>query len=49
MTTEPNNDNNEDYFPLTSDVLSNTLDEYLLVAFKALESIGFRFIDHHEN
>jgi hypothetical protein len=49
MTTEPNNDNNEDYFPVTSDVSSNTSDKDLLVVFKALESIGFRFIDHHEN
>ena len=49
MTTEPNNDNNEDYFPVTSDVSSNTSDKDLLVVIKALESMGFRFIDHYEN
>jgi hypothetical protein len=49
MTTEPNNNNNEDYSHVTSNVSSNTTDKDLLVVFKALESIGFRFIDHHEN
>jgi hypothetical protein len=49
MTMEPNNNNNEDYSLVTSNVSSNTSDEDLLVVFKALESIGFRFIDHHEN
>lgn len=49
MTTDPNNNNNEDYSLVTSNVSSNTSDEDLLVVFKALESIGFRFIDHHEN
>jgi hypothetical protein len=49
MTTETNNDNNEDYSPVTSDVLSNTSDKDLLVVLKALESEGFRLIDHHEN
>jgi hypothetical protein len=47
--TESNCDNNEDYSPVTSDVSSNTSEEDLLVVFKALESVGFRFIDHHEN
>lgn len=49
MTTEPNNDNNEDYSPATSEVSSNTSDKDLLMVFKALESIGFKFIDHYEN
>jgi hypothetical protein len=49
MTTEPNNDNDEDYSPVTSDISSNISDKDLLVVFKALESIGFRFIDHREN
>lgn len=49
MTTEPNNDNNEDYSPATSEVSSNTSDKDLLAVFKALESIGFKFIDHYEN
>lgn len=49
MTTEPNNDNAEGYASATSDVSSNTSDKDLLVVFKALESIGFRFIDHHED
>jgi hypothetical protein len=49
MTTEPNNDNNEGYSSVTSDGSSNTSEEDLLVVFKTLESVGFRFIDHHEN
>jgi hypothetical protein len=49
MTIEPNNDNNEDYSPVTPDVSNNTSDKDLLVVFKALESVGFRLIDHHEN
>ena len=48
-TTEHNNDNNEDLSHVTSDVSGDTSDKDLLVVFKALESIGFRFIDHHEN
>ena len=49
MTIEPNNDNNEDYSPATSDVSGNTSDKDLLVVFKALESVGFMLIDHYEN
>jgi hypothetical protein len=49
MTTEPNNNDNEDYSHVTSNVSSNTSDKDLLVVFKALESIGLRFTDHHEN
>jgi hypothetical protein len=49
MTTEPNNNNNEDYSLVASNVSTNTSDKDLLVVFKALESIGFRFIDPHEN
>ena len=48
MTTEPNNDNNEGYSSVASDV-PNTSEEDLLVVFKALESVGFWFIDDHEN
>jgi hypothetical protein len=49
MTIEPNNDNSEDYSPVTPDISNNTSDKYLLVVFKALESVGFRLIDNHEN
>jgi hypothetical protein len=49
MTTEHNNDNNEDYSVVTSDVPCDTSDKDLLAVFKALESVGFRFIDHYEN
>ena len=49
MTTENyiNNDNdNEDHSLVISD---NVADVDLLEVFKALESIGFRFPDYHEN
>jgi hypothetical protein len=49
MTTEPTNDNNENYSPATSDISSNISDKDLLVVIKALESIGFRSIDYCEN
>ena len=49
MTTEPINDNNENYSPATSDISSSISDKDLLVVFKALESIGFRCIDYYEN
>jgi hypothetical protein len=50
MTTEHNNNiNKEDYSLVTSDVSHDISDKDLLVVFKALESVGFRLIDHYEN
>jgi hypothetical protein len=47
MTTEvSNNNNNEDYFPVTSDISSSNSDIDMLEVIKALESVGFRLIDH---
>ena len=48
MTTEPTNDNNENYSLVASAVSINTLEKDLPVIFRALESIGFRFIDHED-
>jgi hypothetical protein len=44
-----NNDSNEDYSPMIADISSSTPDVDLLKVFKALESVGFRFTDYHEN
>jgi hypothetical protein len=49
MTTKHNNSNNEDYSLVTPDVSYDISDKDLLAVFKALESAGFRFIDHYEN
>jgi hypothetical protein len=49
MTTEHINKNKEDYSSVTLDVPSNISDIDLLVVFKALESAGFRVVDHHDN
>jgi hypothetical protein len=48
MTTEHINKNKEDYSSVILDVPSNISDINLLVVFKALESAGFRVMDHHE-
>jgi hypothetical protein len=44
-----NNNNNEDHSSVISDVSSSISDKDLLEISKALESIGFRFLDYHEN
>jgi hypothetical protein len=49
MPIETNNNKDGDYFPITLDVSSKKSDIDLHLVFKALESIGFRFIDHYEN
>lgn len=52
MTTEHciNNDNdNGDHSSVISDTSDRTLDIDLFKVFNALESIGFRFPDYHEN
>jgi hypothetical protein len=48
MTTE-HNSNNEDDFAVISDDSSSKSDIDMLEVFKALESVGFRFTDYHEN
>ena len=49
MTEENNNNNNEDYSPVIPGTSGSTSDLDLLDVFKALESVGFRFIDCLEN
>ena len=46
--TEENNNNNEDDSPVIPDSSGSTSDVDVLEVFKALESVGFRFIDYHE-
>ena len=48
MTGEHNNNNNEDHSPVIPGTSGSTSDLDLLDVFKALESVGFRFIDYHE-
>ena len=47
--TEENNNNNEDDSPMIPDSSGSTSDVDVLEVFKALESVGFRFIDYHES
>ena len=49
LTTEHNDNNNEGYSPMISDIASGKSDKGLLEVLKALESVGFSFIDYHEN
>lgn len=49
MTKEHNDNDNEDYYPVNSDISSSESDKDLFDVFKALEAVGFRFIDYHEN
>ena len=49
MTEENNNNNNEDDSPVISDSSGSTSDMDILRVFKALESVGFRLINNHEN
>ena len=49
MVTEHNDNNNEGYSPVISDIASGKSDKDLLEVLKALESVGFSFIDYHEN
>jgi hypothetical protein len=49
MTKEHNDNDNEDYYPVISDISISESDKDLLDVFKALEAVGFRFIDYHEN
>jgi hypothetical protein len=48
MTKEHNDNDNEDYYPVISDISSSESDKDLLDVFKALGAVGFRFIDYHE-
>jgi hypothetical protein len=44
-----NENNNEDHSPVNLDISSGKSDIDLLEVFEALDSVGFRFIEYHEN
>ncbi|MDQ3838279.1 MAG: hypothetical protein M3297_03310 [Thermoproteota archaeon] len=43
------NDNDDEDYSVTSDDFSTTSEKDLFKVFKALESLGFRLTDYHEN